>query len=99
MSIRARLAKLEAIKEKNDPNMSAEEIDALFGEVILCGQTTVHYALTHPNGCFMPPVGIGREVEDITLEEIVTFENTPWAVIDDLDRQVAQFLLEEKAEK
>lgn len=89
-----RLAKLEAaIKAEEGGEISEAEREALIAESLLRSKGAVHYVLTHPNGCFQPPVGIGRTIEEITLEEVVEFENCPWAAIDDLDRRVAQFML------
>ena len=91
MSTRTRLAKLESMASST---FSEEEFSLMLGESILRGKGSVHYVLTHPDGCFKPPIAIGRTVKDITLEEIVAFQNTPWSVIDELDREIAQFLID-----
>ena len=93
MSIRLRLSTLEARNAKKDKSMTDAEMASLIAESINESKKAVHYALTHPNGCFIPPIHIGRSVEDITLEEIAGFENLPFAVIDDFGRGIVNFLL------
>ena len=96
MSIKLRLAKLEARIIKKDESMTDEEMATLVAEAITDGQEAVHYALTHPNGCFAPAIDIGRSVEEITLKEIFEFEDLPFAKIYGNGKEVAGLLLDIK---
>ena len=97
MNIRARLAKLEKVVS-DDPaakdlevvnRMSDAELCAAIDEQLIDAKEAVHYVMSHPNGCFSPPISFGRTVEEITLSEIVNFENVPFARVDDEHRSLA----------